>query len=245
MSFDLILGSHSIHHALINKERKNFELCATKQGLSDFRNKYGLDSKVKIQTFSPGELTNASTRLANELGFKVGKVPSGIFLKCSKLDFIGNAWAHDFVSSNDKVKFIALDRVTDIHNAAAIMRTAAFFNVDGLIVGSKAAFSLTPGFFRIASGAYEYVKLVHTPSLSKTLGKLSEKGVSIIGFSEEVASTQGERSEKSCLVFGAEEQGLSHAVERQLTQHVQLETTSPINSLNVSVAASLGMNRFF
>ncbi len=55
---------------------------------------------------------------------------------------------------------VRLDQITDVHNAAAIMRSAAFYGVDCVLISQKGNFGMGPNFARIASGALEYVKII-------------------------------------------------------------------------------------
>ena len=75
---------------------------------------------------------------------------------------------------------VCLDQVTDIQNAAAIMRTSAFFGVNYLVVPQKGSFRLSPAFFRLSSGGSEYVKVIKVNSLSKFLKNLKNYSFVVI-----------------------------------------------------------------
>ncbi len=242
MNFDLILGYHSIYHALNNSKRNQIELFATQEGFQKFQSKY--QKRIDFISLKKDELIKKFIGFSNEKGLKNSKLQGEIFLKTNSIEEYGNGYLYKLLEKEKSFKFLALDRVTDIHNAAAILRTSAFYNLDGLIIGQKASFNYTPSFFKISSGAFEYIPIIRTPNLAKTLKTISSKGVVTIGLSEEVENKEIEIKNSWCVVMGSEELGLSHAVERSLDQHIALKSYGEIKSLNVSTAAAIALEKF-
>ena len=154
----------------------------------------------------------------------------------------------NLVLGKDKIKIIALDQISDVHNGAAIFRTAAFYGVDLIILPQEKSFALTPAFYRIASGSPEYIATYRTNHLSRTLTQLQEFGVHLIGLSEHSDSALSKEvlaSDKIALILGAEDVGLSNAVKRQVQHLLQLKPQGSIKSLNVSTAAAIAMQICF
>src|SRR5690606_2934985 len=120
----------------------------------------------------------------------------------------------------------ALDQITDVHNGAAIMRTASFYGVTGILVPSEKSFGLTPSFYRIASGATEYLNIIRVNSLSRAVGQLNEAGFLTVGLSEHSSENLNEKDlraeSKICLLLGAEETGLSNAVMRLVQKNLSI-----------------------
>jgi len=247
MMNDIIVGVHSIKAAIENSNRSDFELHGTAQSLQLIDK--SLREKCEVSKLAIKDLDSLYQSKCYELGFKAKRVPSSLFLVCSSLEVktLHNIWKQ---MDTGVVKMIALDQVTDVHNAAAIMRTASFYGIDAVIIPQKGGAKLTPNFFRIASGATESVDIIQSPSLSKTINKLQDKDVTCVGFSEhekEVFSIdQLNNSEQSfCLVFGSEDNGLSNAVKINLKHLVSLKSRGFIKSLNVSVAVSVALEKLF
>ena len=140
-----------------------------------------------------------------------------------------------------------MDQVTDVHNGAAILRTASFFGVDCVLVAMKGNFGRSPTFSRIASGSIEHVKIIKVASLPKTLNKLKDKKVLCIGLSEHAGAELEpiNYDYSTCLVLGAEDVGLSNAVSRVLDKNVSLRARGEIKSLNVSVASAIAMEKIW
>ena len=72
---------------------------------------------------------------------------------------------------------------------------------------------------------------------------------SIIGFSEHATASffdvVSAPPEKYCLVLGAEDFGISHAVSRVLDLTLTIPSAGSIKSLNVSVASGIVMSHFY
>ncbi|MBP9674908.1 MAG: RNA methyltransferase [Bacteriovoracaceae bacterium] len=247
---DLIIGIHSIEHALKNPQRKNSKLWATEEGLTDFCKKTSMQKKdlekFSVQRVTLHNLQEAAKKSFKKMGYEFTRIPSQIFLETSPMPILHGEDMFKKLEKNPKLKILCLDGVTDIHNGAAILRTAAFYAADVLILESKESFGLTPAFFRIASGATEHVHIVQVGNLSKVLKRLQDIDVTVIGFSENAENhTVKKNSESVCLVLGAEDRGLSNAVERILTHKVSIPSLGAIKSLNVSVASAIAMSQYF
>jgi 23S rRNA (guanosine2251-2'-O)-methyltransferase len=248
LDFDFIIGSHSILAAVQNPRRTLYRLVGTKEGLDELKKRVpGLVWPISPEVVSAHVLQEEAKKVYQQLDLEYHRLPGAVFLLASRLHLEDPGPLFARLDAGESLKIFCLDQVTDIHNAAAILRTAAFFGMDYLLLAQKGNFSLTPSFFRIAAGAAEYVTLVRTLSLPRTLRKLMDRQVAVYAFSEHAAvdeiSWDGQRS--LCLVLGSEEHGIGHAVERVVVHQVRLTARGPIKSLNVSVAAALAMEKAY
>lgn len=246
--FDLIFGLHSIAAAIGNSSRTHIKLVATDEGLMELSKKHKINPKslsIKVELLSSHELQESAKKICKMMDVEFTRVPSGIYLMTSKLI---THELNNFIKI-PKLRLLALDQITDVHNGAAILRTASFFGVNGVIVPSEKSFGLTPSFYRIASGATEHVNLIRANSLSKVVTHLNEAGFITVGLSEHSSEslepTDFRKSEKVCLLLGAEETGLSHAVARLVQKNLSLPSQGGIKSLNVASAAAIAMEKCF
>ena len=256
-SFDVIVGVHSTAEAISNPKREWFELVTTDEGMQDLIARTKLDKKLlpqeKLRKLNSHALQEEAKARYSELGVEFQRVPSGVFLVATPLESYDLSWIYARLEGGGKVlKLLALDQVTDIHNGAAMMRTAAFYGIDAIIISSKGSFGTGPSFNRIASGATEHIAVIKCASLSRALLKLQELGVRCIGLSEhatlsDLASIRekSKNNETVCLVLGAEDVGLSHAVMRVVNETMSIKPQGKIKSLNVSVAAAIAMEKIF
>ncbi len=239
MSADLIIGIHSINEALKNNSREVISFYCTEEARTEL-----VDPKAA--TFlSKHAFQEKSKELFKKHGFEYVRVPTGAILECSSTPLGDMNKFLDLCETSEKLKILCLDGITDIHNAAAITRTAGFFKADIILLSGKNKFSFTPGFYRIASGAVEHIQFIQVTSLPKALAKIQEKGISLVGLSEHEANSEIQLKNKICLILGSEQKGISHAVLRLCDQKVSLQGAGEIKSLNVSVAAALSMDKVF
>lgn len=251
MEHDMIIGIHSIAEALRNPEREIFEIVATEEGLEDLKKRGGVKTTEipmrKVRIVDGHDLQEEAKAIYRELDYEFQRVPSQVFMLVSPVNILEPTWIYNQLESRIPIKILALDQVTDAHNGAAIMRTAAFYGVDVILISSKGNFGLGPGFSRIASGATEYVKIVRCSALPKTITKIKELGAICIGLSEHASGNLEELNKLKpiCLVLGAEDVGMSHAVSRVVETTISFKPAGKIKSLNVSVAAAIAMEKIF
>lgn len=248
VDFDLIFGLHSIAAALKNPLRTHQRLVATDEGLLELQKKHNINAKslgVKVELMSSHALQEAGKRLCMEMDVEFTRVPSQIFLQTSPLITYD---IKEFLTRPNS-RLLALDQITDVHNGAAILRSACFYGINGVLIPGAKSFGLTPSFYRIASGATEYVNLIRVNSLSRAVGQLNEAGYMTVGLSEHssenLTQTDLRSQNKICLLLGAEETGLSHAVSRLVQKNMSLPSQGEIKSLNVSSAAAIAMEKCF
>ncbi|MGA1199117.1 MAG: TrmH family RNA methyltransferase, partial [Candidatus Latescibacterota bacterium] len=90
----------------------------------------------------------------------------------------------DLFSNISNGLWLALDTVQDPQNVGAIFRTAAFFNIRGIIITTDRSAPLSGTAFDVASGGIEYVPFSLVTNLSRSLDKAQEAGLWILGTSE-------------------------------------------------------------
>lgn len=243
-NFDIIMGKHSISTVFRLNTRRVDCLYATDDGLQELRKEVKIPKDVKIKLLAPHALQEEAKRYFSELNFEYTRVPSGLFLKVNAFDWTSIDQCYEDILKNDKIKILCLDQITDVHNGAAILRSASFYGVDYIVFSSKKHFGFAPNFYRIASGATESLKLIAVANLSRFLRKISESGVHVIGLSEHAEDgLEQALHTKTALVVGSEDKGISNAVMRCLDEKLALKSLGDIKSLNVSVAAAIGMER--
>ncbi|MBC74890.1 MAG: hypothetical protein CME64_02635 [Halobacteriovoraceae bacterium] len=244
---DFIVCLHSIAAALNNPSRRDMKLILTEDGKEELKKKCDL-GKVDVNLVSSHKLQEEAKKLYANKGMDYHRVPSGALLIAAALPEMEVRELYELAKKSN-LKILCLDQISDVHNGAAILRTASFYGVDVVVLPGKKSFGTTPTYFRIASGAHEYLKLVKVGNLPKTLTKLKELNTHVVGLSEHAEAQidqSGLPSNKNlALVLGKEETGISHAVMRVLDEKMALHSQGSIKSLNVSVAAAISMEKCF
>lgn len=247
-TFDIIFGLHSVAAALKNPLRRIEKVVATDEGLLELQKKHNIQVRkldVKLELVSSHQLQEQGKKYCAQLNVEFHRVPSGIFLKTAPIE----TYDLQSILKKPEVRLLALDQITDVHNGAAILRTASFYGIDAVLIPSAKSFGLTPSFYRIASGATEFIQLIRVNSLSRAVAQLNEAGIVTIGLSEHSEENLNPSEirdyKRVCLLLGAEEVGLSHAVSRLVQKNLSLRSQGGIKSLNVSAASAIAMEKCF
>jgi RNA methyltransferase, TrmH family len=137
---------------------------------------------------------------------------------------------------------LALDRVRNPYNVGAILRSAAFFGVDALLLGAPAPHPGIPSTaVRVAEGGVEHLALARTTDLADTLARVRQRGVRVVGAdgSAQTDALDARFDRPSTLVLGNEREGLSDRIRAQCDAVVAIRGSGAVESLNVGVAAGI------
>lgn len=156
----------------------------------------------------------------------------------------------EFLTEDDLPKLrgkrvvVALDQLSDPRNLAAVLRSAAFFGIDGVVVMKYRSSELTPQVSKIAVGGAEFVDLYRVTNLANALRILKKAGFLIYGLDERGEQTlaQTDFAKSSVLVVGAEGQGLREKTRGCCDALVRIPGgRAGVDSLNAGVAASIAI----
>jgi 23S rRNA (guanosine2251-2'-O)-methyltransferase len=138
---------------------------------------------------------------------------------------------------------LALDQITDPHNFGAILRTAAAFNVAGVVTTERHSPEATGVLAKVASGALEYVPIATVVNLARALDELRDLNTFLIGLDSagEADLAAMPLSAPLALAIGAEGKGLRHLTRTRCDVIARLAVPGRITSLNVSNAAAVAL----
>jgi 23S rRNA (guanosine2251-2'-O)-methyltransferase len=138
---------------------------------------------------------------------------------------------------------VVLDQVTDPHNVGAILRSAAAFGADALVLTERHGPAESGVMAKAASGGLEHVALMRVKNLARALGELGDMGFSRLGLDSEHSEPLDGigPGERTAIVLGAEGKGLRRLTRETCDRLVRLDVPGPIQSLNVSNAAALAL----
>lgn len=215
-----MIGEHAVKEALKNKQRTFLELYTS--GDKKLHEKQKKISKEKLQEIYQN--------YCQKNDFKIQKIQSDFF------------YLSDYQENNkiEARKILYLDGVTDVHNIAAIIRTAAFFKFDLCVLERKER-KFSPDFFRLASGGAEHVAIKTVTKGLNFIKSLEHK--EIYALDEKGNQPSYLNKEDFCLIVGAEDRGVAHALKRESTL-LKLQAKGEFTTLNASVAAALAMQIF-
>ena len=221
-----LFGRHAVLAALANPERRIERVLATKEAAE----RHAAELGNKIELLSRDDLSHR---------LPAGAVHQGLAALVAPLE---EPQLEDVLARcGDNALVLALDQVTDPHNAGAILRSAAAFGVAGLIVTERHAPADTGVLAKAASGALEIVPLVRAVNLARTLEQLKEAGFWLYGLDEggDVAIDDLDLGGRAGIVLGAEGEGLRRLTTEKCDRLVTIPTDQRLAALNVSNAAAI------
>jgi 23S rRNA (guanosine2251-2'-O)-methyltransferase len=147
----------------------------------------------------------------------------------------------DLFSNISNGLWLALDTVQDPQNVGAIFRTAAFFNIRGIIITTDRSAPLSGTAFDVASGGIEYVPFSLVTNLSRSLDKAQEAGLWILGTSEHAEQDlQTIKPDRPwLLILGNEETGMRRLTSDKCDTLCRITPKGAVTSLNVSAASAI------
>lgn len=135
---------------------------------------------------------------------------------------------------------VMLDHLEDPHNFGAIIRTCEAAGVDAIIIPKKRSVEITSTVMKVSAGALNNMKIIEVSSLAQTIEKLKKDGFWFYGTDMDGTNyTKVSYDKKTCLVIGAEGNGISKLVSEKCDYIISIPMTGKINSLNASVAAGI------
>ena len=149
---------------------------------------------------------------------------------------------------NRTATLLLLESIRNIDNIGMLFRVAAAFGVDGVILSPDCHDPLYRKSLRVSIGHALSIPFARSTDWTADLARLtSEHGIDLIGASIEGDSASTEslgRSSRIGLVMGSEFDGLSDATASICDRLVRIRMVSGVDSLNVSVAAAVLLDRF-
>ena len=140
--------------------------------------------------------------------------------------------------------FIALDKISDPGNLGTIIRTAYWFNADGILLSSKTVDMYNSKVIRATQGALFHVKVYENINLHNELLYFQSSGFKVFLFDVK-SESEFERTafgDKNILVFGNETEGISTEILSQPFEKVKIKGYSNCESLNVSSSCSIALH---
>ena len=221
-----LYGRHAVVAALQNPHRKKTTLLATDTtGLPEHTVPTRIVPRAQLEQLLPE-----------------GVVHQGLALKAEPLPTV----SLEELSFSQKSVVLVLDQVADPRNIGAILRSAAAFNAEAVIVAAAHAPSETGALAKAACGALEVVPFVRVNNLSRALETLKKKGFWIYGLDGYATAVLSDEKlpDKTAFVLGSEGDGMRRLTAQNCDYTIKLPISDKVESLNVSNAAAIALYEF-
>lgn len=171
-------------------------------------------------------------------GLAKGRNHQGFFLRIKDiaLDSLKNLKSKNFL--------IILVGITDVGNIGSIVRTAYSFGADGIIVSGLKDLNIE-SIVRSSSGAVLDMPIAVENDTMTVINELKHSGLKTYGATLNGTDIRdlNEISPKRAIFLGSEGEGLPNKVIKQLDNKITIRMENDFDSLNVSVAGAILIDR--
>ena len=232
----LIAGKHAVIEALKNPKRSVLRVFLTeesKKNLNRENQDKNLLKNVKIFYKTKRELDRLCSK---EQISHQGLIAEIEHLEENNLkDFFKNE------KDEKNITLVALEDVTDPRNIGSILRSAAAFDIDGIIVKERIFPNESKLLYKSASGAMEHINIFEVSNINTALKYLKTLNFWVCGFdiSAKKDFSSHDWSGKNILLFGSEGYGLKHHTIKNSDFLLKININKKVESLNISNSAAL------
>ncbi len=228
-----IVGQHAVIEALKNPRRKVLRLFLTEESKKNIHRKSqkrNLLEDVKVYFKTKKELDKYSTK---EDLLHQGYV--------AEIEHLESPALKEFIKEKNDITFVCLDSVSDPRNIGSLIRSAAAFNIDGIIIKERHFPNQSKLMYKAASGAIEYVNIFQVSNINSTLKNLKDKNFWVYGFdgNGDKTFTDIKWEGNNILLFGSEGSGMHEHTSKYADFLVKIDINNKIESLNISNSAAI------
>jgi 23S rRNA (guanosine2251-2'-O)-methyltransferase len=174
-----------------------------------------------------------------------GALHQGVALQLPAFDY---AHPDDLLAaaqdSDHEPLIVALDSITDPRNLGAIVRSAAAFGADGVLIPERRSAGMTAAAWKTSAGAAAHMPIARATNLNRSLRAYATAGLSLIGLDAtadtRISDVPG-ASGPMVLVVGSEGAGLSRLVREACDSLASIPISKSVESLNAGVAAGIAL----
>ena len=231
-----IVGKHAVIEALKNPKRKVLRLFLTEESKKTIhrnspRKNLLKDQKIYFKTKKELDKYSKNDGIQHQ-GF------------VAEVEHLEKVELKSFIKNKLNSTLVCLDEITDPRNIGSIIRSAASFNIDGIIIKQRLYPSESKLMYKSASGAVEAIQIFDVANINTTLKYLRENNFWVYGFdsNSEKDFTRIEWKGNKVLLFGSEGYGIKMHTKKYTDFLVKINIDKKIESLNVSNSAAIAFH---
>lgn len=182
----------------------------------------------------------------NELDrLTAGAVHQGLAIKLPEYEYLHpNDLMADALQAPGTPLVVALDQVTDPRNLGAIIRSAAAFGAQGVVIPERRSAGMTASAWKSSAGAAARIPVARATNLNRVLQDFAKAGFMVVGLAGEgdtdITALPGADG-PVLLVVGSEGEGLQRLVRENCDVLASIPITNEVESLNAGVATSIAL----
>ena len=212
----------SVVELLIKDEKKNTRI----DSLASLAKEHRIEIIIKTDNFFEDNFSDQNHQ--------------GVAILCNKR-LEENETFLEKLLEKENLLILILDHLTDPHNVGACLRSAAAAGADAVIVPKNRSCHLTPTVRKISSGGSELLPFIVVINLNRTIERISDSGVKVIGAAADTGQNHTEIDMKGSAAFiiGSEDKGLKRLTAEKCHTLAAIDMPGGIESLNASVTAGI------
>ena len=232
----LIAGKHAVTEALKNSNRKVIKVFLTE------------DSKKTLNRENQSLNLLKNTRIFYKTKKELDRLCSkeqishqGLIAEVEHLEELNIKEYINSISEQKNITLVVLEDVTDPRNIGSIIRSAASFNIDGIIIKERIYPEESKLLYKSASGSVEHIKVFKVANINTTLNYLKNKNFWVCGFdiNGKRDFTEYDWKGNNVLLFGSEGYGLKYQTSKNSDFLLKININKKIESLNISNSAAV------
>ncbi len=232
----LIAGKHAVTEAIKNPRRKVLRIFLTeesKKKLNRENQDKNLLKNIKVLYKTRKDLDKLCSK--DQISHQ------GLIAEIEHLEEIKIKEYINQNSDKKNITFVALQGVTDPRNIGSIIRSAASFNIDGMIIEERSFPSESKLLYKSASGCNELLNIFEVSNINTALKYLKSNNFWINAFDAKCNKdfTKHDWDGKNVLLFGSEGYGLKYQTKKNSDFILKININNNVESLNISNTASI------
>ena len=232
----LIAGKHAVTEALKNPNRNVLKVFLTEDSKKTLNKDYqnlNLLKDIKLFYKTKKELDRLCSK--DQISHQGLMAEIEHLAQTNLKDYIGS------VEDRNNITLVALEEVTDPRNIGSIIRSAASFNIDGIIVKERSFPSESKLLYKSASGSVEHINIFEVSNINTSLQYLKKKNFWVCGFDKSGNKNfiKHDWRGNNVLLFGSEGYGLKYQTLKNSDFLLKIKINHEIESLNISNSAAI------
>jgi 23S rRNA (guanosine2251-2'-O)-methyltransferase len=163
----------------------------------------------------------------------------GVVAQTSAIDFIElDDLISDTLESGSVPLFLLLDKISDVRNFGAIIRTAECTGVNGIIIQKQGNAPVSADAIKTSAGAAFRVPICKVDHIKDAIFQLQAEQIQMVAATEKTTQLiyDVDLTLPTAIIMGAEDKGINPSILKIVEHKAKLPLLGEIESLNVSVA---------
>lgn len=191
-----------------------------------------------------------STPLLEVTRVQLDKMTGGVIHQGVALQLPEFAYAHpddllaQAIDAPGEPLVVALDSITDPRNLGAVVRSAAAFGADGVLIPERRSAGMTASAWKTSAGAAARLPIARATNLNRSLRAFKDAGFTLVGLDGSADTDIADLEQAGgplVLVVGSEGDGLSRLVREACDVMVSIPIGTTVESLNAGVATGIAL----